>query len=228
MAALEVTASDGLRFKANFSMPSGTGRAGVVVMHHIFGVNAEIRGITDSLAQDGYLAVSPDLYWRVQPGQELDPRVDFERAIKLERALDYAQVIDDLNAIVDALRAHPACNGRVASLGYCLGGCLAVLMAARGRTDCDVGYFPVRAEEYLDDAAKVKKPLLMHFPEMDDHVAPEARQAVKAALQGRAEIYSYADANHGFTREGGKYYHAVAAKLAAERTSAFLKRNLLP
>lgn len=230
MPDVMIKAADGGSFSAYLSLPKNAGAKvpGIVMMQQIFGVNSEMRGFTDDYAAKGYVAICPDLFWRVRPGVQLDPldKESFSKAIAVARELDHDKAVEDLKACVAFLRAHPACNGRVGTLGYCLGGETAYLMAARSDADCNVGYFGVGIEKSLDEAANIKKPLLLHIPEQDRHVPAEAQAQIKAALAGRAELYSYPNADHAFNRVGSAAYNAEVTALANQRSDAFMRRHL--
>ena len=230
MPRVAIRASDGGEFAAYLSLPRGAdGKVpGVVTMQQIFGVNAEMRGFTDDFAAQGYVAICPDLFWRIEPGVELAPTAPdaFKRALGYAQKLDHAKAIDDLKSTMALLRAHSACNGQVGTVGYCLGGLLAFLMAAHSDAQCNVGYFGVGIEKHIADAARIANPLMLHIPEKDRHVPPEAQAIVKAALRDRAELHFYPNADHAFNRVGAASYNAEVTALADDRTASFLKRHL--
>ena len=163
MPQVTIDATDGGSFSAYLSLPKNvTGKVpGIVMMQQIFGANAEMRGFTDDYAAQGYVAICPDLFWRLEPGVEIDPLAPdgFQKAVNYAPRFNADQGVEDLKATVAFLRAHPACNGKIGTVGYCLGGLLAYLMAARSDADCNVGYFGVRIEKYLGEAGNVAQPL---------------------------------------------------------------------
>jgi len=126
------------------------------------------------------------------------------------------------------LRSHPACTGKVGSVGYCLGGKLAYLMATRSDVDCSVGYYGVGIQDLLGEAKNIRKPLALHVAEKDQFVPPPAQHAIKQALEANplVTLYSYPGADHAFARMGGAHYEAAAATLANSRTSQFLRHHL--
>lgn len=235
MPNVTITAADGGSFSAYISLPKNASGPsvsnkvpGIIMMQQIFGANAEMRGFTDDYAAQGYVAICPDLYWRLQPGVEIDPLGPdgFKQAFNYAPRLDTDQAVEDLKAAAAFLRHHPACNGKIGTVGYCLGGLLAYLMATRSTADCNVGYFGVRIEKYLGEADKVAKPLMLHIPEADRHVSPEAQAQIKAALAGKAELLSYPGADHAFNRVGAASYNRDVTALADDRTANFLRRHL--
>jgi carboxymethylenebutenolidase len=230
MPDVKLTSADGGEFSAYLSLPPA-GRAkvpGIIMMQQIFGVNAEMRGFTDDFAAHGYIAICPDLFWRQQHGVQLTPGAPdtFQKAIAYGRDFDPAKGVDDLKVAMAFLRAHPACNGKIGTVGYCLGCLMAFLMAARSDADCNVGYFGVRIEHHIEDAAKIRKPLMLHIPEKDRHVPAEAQSIIKEHCKGRAELLLYPEADHAFNRVDSPSYNRDVTNLAYERTAVFLRRHL--
>jgi carboxymethylenebutenolidase len=234
MSQVVITAADGGSFSAYLSLPRGGSALpggkvpGIVMMQQIFGANAEMRGFTDDYAAQGYVAVCPDLFWRLDPGVEIDPLAPdgFPKALTYAPRFNADQGVEDLKAAVAFLRTHPACNGKVGTVGYCLGGLLAYLMAARSDADCNIGYFGVGIEKRIDEAAKVARPLMLHVPENDRHCSPEAQALIRERLAGKAELHSYPGADHAFNRVGAKSYNREVTALADDRTASFLRRHL--
>jgi carboxymethylenebutenolidase len=203
---------------------------GVIVIQEVFGVNPNMRGLTDAMAMQGYVALCPDLFWRQEPGVQLTDKTeaDWARAFELYKGFNEASGVADLSAAADHLRHLPECNGKVGSMGYCLGGKLAYLMATRGDTDCNVGYYGVGIEAALNEAPAITKPLMLHIANMDQFVPPEAQTAIvdDLAKVPLATVHRYDGCDHAFARLGGEHYDAAAAKLADDRTAAFLQQNL--
>ena len=230
MPDVTIKASDGGAFSAYLSLPRAPkGKVpGIIMMQQIFGVNAEMRGFTDDFAAQGYVAICPDLYWRQQPGVQLMPGEPgaFDMARGYGAKFDTDKAVDDLKAAVGYLRTHPLCNGKIGTVGYCLGGLLAYLMAARSDAQCNVGYFGVRIEKYIAEATKVAHPLMLHIPEADRYVPPAAQAIIIAGLEGKAVLHRYPDADHAFNRVGAASYNAAVTALAYDRTASFLKRHL--
>ena len=217
-------------FMGYLSVPASGSGPGVVVIQEIFGVNSFMREIADWLADHGYVALSPDLFWRLEPGVQLTDvsEEEWQKAFDLYGRFDVDKGVDDIAATIAHLRKLEACSGQVGAVGFCLGGLLAYL--ASTRTDCDaaVGYYGVTIDQKLDEAGRISKPLLLHVAEKDQFVPPEAQKIVAHGLadNARATLHSYADVDHGFARAGGQHYDAGAAKLAHERTLSFFDRHL--
>lgn len=229
---LKIKAADGSGdFAAFVSFPAQLPAPAVIVIQEIFGVNKNMRETCEKIAQAGFIAVCPDLFWRQEPGIQLTDQTEAEwaRAFQLYQGFDVAKGVDDLKATLAFLRRHKDCTGRVGSMGYCLGGKLAYLMAARSDADCSVSYYGVGLEDLLDEAAAITKPLLMHIAEKDQFVPPAAQKKIMSALGGlkTVEIHAYPGADHAFSRIGGQHYDAAAAQLANSRTAGFLTAHLI-
>src|ERR1700722_129961 len=135
-----VRSFDGSEFSAYLALPAGGRGPGLVVLQEIFGVNANMRAVCDWFAARGFIALCPDLFWRIEPNLELDPAKDHDLAMTLLSKLDQTKAVDDAAAAMEHLRGHAACTGRVGTVGYCLGGRLAYLISARYKPDAAVGY----------------------------------------------------------------------------------------
>jgi len=227
---IKVNAPGGDSFDAYVARPASGRGPGIVVIQEIFGVNANIRGVADRLAGEGYFAVAPDLFWRQERGVDLAAKSeqDWEKAFALYKGFDVDRGIDDLKATVTALRSMEGCTGKVGAVGYCLGGFLAYLMAARSDIDAAVGYYGVGIDAKLDEADNISAPLMLHIAKADAYVDAAAQAKIHAALDNHpmVTIHDYEGVDHAFTRPDGDHYDEAAAKLANERTSDFLAKLL--
>jgi carboxymethylenebutenolidase len=228
---LTISVADGA-FQCYVARPSGTASAPViVVLQDIFGVNAGIRSIADDYAAKGYIAVAPDLFWRAEPGLNMseDEPGDWARGFALYSAYDMDRGVSDIAATVAAARGMPGASGKVGVTGYCLGGLLTYLSAARADADVFVAYYGGATEKYLGEAGQVGKPLLYHLAEEDEYIGKEAQASIRAAFSGNAHItlHSYPGCNHAFARPNGNHYDGAAATLANARTEAFFKQYLI-
>src|SRR5580700_11481375 len=179
---ITVKAKDGGSFKAYLATPDKGSGPGIVLLQEIFGINAYIRGVADYYAEEGYVVLAPDLFWRIEPGIELGySEADFNKAFGYYQRFDANQSIKDAADALKVLRARGECTGKVGALGFCLGGKLAYLAAARTDVDCAVSYYGVGIEADLGEAAKIKGPMVFHFAELDKFAPPEARAQIKAA-----------------------------------------------
>jgi carboxymethylenebutenolidase len=206
---------------------SGTG-AGVLVIQEIFGVNHDVRAKCDAWAAAGYIALAPDLFWRQQPGVALNTldEAEWQQAFGFYNGFDIDAGVADLQASINALRARS--TGNVGTVGFCLGGCLAYLCAARTDADANVGYYGVGIEKRLDEAAHIRKPLMLHIAAADSFVSAEAQAAIHRGLDAHPQVslYDYAGQEHAFSRIGGTHYDAASAALAQERTAALFSKHL--
>jgi carboxymethylenebutenolidase len=224
-----INTTDGA-FGAYVARPPALPAPAVVVLHEVFGVNADIRATCDELAAQYFLALAPDLFWRQEPGVDLGVRSesDWKRGLELYQAYDRDAGARDIKDAVATAAELPGSTGRVAVLGYCLGGLMAFLTAARYKVDAAVAYHGGDTEKYLDEADSLAAPLLMHLAEEDEFISKAAQKAIRSALADKpdATIYSYPGQNHAFSRHNGAHYDAGAAALANARTVAFMKRAL--
>src|ERR1700675_2821332 len=202
----------------------------VVVLQELFGVNADIREKCDELAEQGFLAVAPDLFWRQEPGVDLGVRSqpDWQHGLRLYQAYDRDAGVRDIKDTTDTVADMPECTGRIAVLGYCLGALMTFLTAVRHRVDAAVAYHGGDTEKYLGEVDGLHAPLLMHLAEEDEFISKPAQAEIKAALarKPKATVYSYPGQCHAFSRHNGTHYNAAAAALAHGRTSEFLSQQL--
>lgn len=216
-------------FDAYVARPAGTPRGAIIVIQEIFGVNAGIRRKCDRLAEDGYLAVAPDLFWRLQPGIELDPDIEpeFQKALDWMGKFNQDQGIRDIEATIHYIR-HQEGVEKVGCVGYCLGGRLAFMTAARTDVDATVGYYGVGIDGLLGEKHAIARPLMLHIPTDDGFVDKAAQRAMHAGLDDhpRVTLYDYHGLDHGFATEFGKRRNDAAAKLADSRTSDFFAENI--
>jgi len=212
------------------ALPKNVPAPAVLVIQEIFGVNKVMRDLCDGLAAQGYVAVCPDLFWRIEPGIDITDKTEAEwkQAFALFGKFDVDKGIEDLKVALAAIRKHHAVEGRVGTVGYCLGGKLAYLMATRSDADCNVSYYGVQIDQLVGEAKNISKPLLMHVAALDKFVPKEAQATMQAALAGHPKIayHVYQGVDHAFARVGGEHYDAAAATLANERTAAFFKQHL--
>jgi carboxymethylenebutenolidase len=221
--------TEGGSFKAYVEKPAGAPKAAVVVIQEIFGVNKVVRGKCAWLAKEGFLAIAPDLFWRIEPGVDITDQSEAEwaKAFSLYKAFDVAKGMIDIQKTIDAARGLVG-GGKVGAVGYCLGGFLAYMTACKTNANASVGYYGVGIEGQLSLASSMNGPLILHIAQQDQFVKPDAQEAIKAGLSGNPKVtlFWYADQDHAFTREGGAHYDAHAAELADARTVAFFKQHL--
>ncbi|HEY9787511.1 MAG TPA: dienelactone hydrolase family protein [Candidatus Obscuribacterales bacterium] len=202
----------------------------VIVIQEIFGITPHLRAACDNLAQEGYVGIAPDLFWRMEPGVVLNPDIeaDFQHAFGLYQRFDQDKGMSDLTFLLKHVRGLPEVKGRVGCMGYCLGGLLAYLMSTRTDADCSVGYYGVGIESFLKESENIKKPLLLHFAGADKFVPKEAQEIIKRTLADNPNVFVhiYDGLDHGFARLGGHAYNKAGADLANSRTSEFFRKHL--
>jgi carboxymethylenebutenolidase len=208
MASITIHANDGSGSFSAYLLEPAKQPAGVVVLiQEVFGVNQAMRDIAAWVTDLGFIAVCPDLFWRIEPGIDITDKseAEWKKAFELFNKFDQAKGIDDLKATVAAARKLPGANGKVATMGYCLGGRLAFMMAEQSDVDVNISYYGVGLDNLLGDLAKVTKPLIVHVADQDEFFPPEGRAKVVEAVTGHRQIaaYVYPNADHAFARVGG-------------------------
>jgi len=230
-ATIKIETFDGDEsFDAYIAEPSGgNARAAIIVIQEIFGVNAGIRRKCDQLAEAGYLAIAPDLFWRLEPGIELDPDIpdQFQAALGWMGKFNQDAGIRDIEATIRATRERVG-GGKVGAVGYCLGGRLAYMTAARTDIDASVGYYAVGIDGLLGEKHAIARPLMLHIAGADHFVTPDVQARMHDGLDDhpRVTLHDYPGVDHGFATEFGKRRIDDAARLADERTMAFFHENL--
>lgn len=232
MTSLATLDGDGV-FDCYVAEPEATPKAAIIVIQEIFGVNAGIRRKCDKWAEAGYLALAPDLFWRLEPQVQLDPDIpnEFERALELMNQLDQDTAIADIEAVIRAVRSGKSglsATQKVGCVGYCLGGRLAFMTACRTDIDASVGYYGVGIDGLIDDAKAISRPVLLHVPTADHFVGKDAQAAMHAGLDDnpKVTIYDYDGLDHGFATEFGKRRDDAGATLADRRTAEFFAEQL--
>jgi len=224
------TLDGGGTFNAYLAEPEGEPRGAIVVIQEIFGVNEGIRRKCGHMASLGYLGVAPDLFWRVEPGVELDPDLpeQFQQALGLMQRFDQDQGIADIEAVIRAARARLPEGGKVGAVGYCLGGRLAFMVAARTDIDASVGYYGVGLEGLMGERRAIARPHMQHIAGADHFVTPDKQKLIHEGLDDHPKVilHDYPGEDHGFAAEMGNRRSDEAAQLADGRTEAFFAEQL--
>lgn len=217
-------------FDAYVARPAGDPKAAILVIQEIFGVNPGIREKCDKWAEAGYLAVAPDLFWRLERNIQLDPDVEeeFNRALNLMGKYDPDQGVKDIESTIHWIRREAGVP-KVGCVGYCLGGKMAYLAATRTDVDASVGYYGVMIDQMLNEAKALAKPLMLHIPTADHFVSPEAQKAMHDGLDSHPKVtlHDYEGLDHGFATESGQRRDEEGARLADSRTAGFFAKHLL-
>jgi carboxymethylenebutenolidase len=217
-------------FSAYLARPAKSGGPAVVVIQEIFGVNQVMRDICDGLASQGFLAICPDLFWRIEPGVDITDQseAEWKKAFDLYNAFDVDAGVKDIASTIAHARTLEGTNGKVGAVGFCLGGLLAFLTATRTDAEASVSYYGVGIEKHTVEADKLANPLLMHIAEEDQFVPKPAQEVILNALKNhpQIEIHTYPGRDHAFARVGGEHYHEGDATRAGERSVAFFRTHL--
>ena len=218
---VKLHASDGHELDAYVARPSGTPIGGLVVVQEIFGVNQHIRNVADSYAKDGFLAVAPAIFDRVEKHVELTYEgQDMQRAVSLMQKLDINKALLDVDAAIGYAKQES--HGKVGVIGYCYGGKMAWLASTRLHPAAAVGYYAGGIGEFAEEHPNA--PTILHFGKQDTHIPKEQVDKVSAAHPD-VPVYWY-DAGHGFNCDMRSSFDAPSSKLARERSLAFLKQHI--
>ena len=227
---IEVPSRDGKKFNAYVVMPEAFPAPVVIVIQEIFGINEEMRQKCSDYAAQGYIAVCPDLFWRIQPGIELTDKTEeeWEKAFELFKKFDVDKGVDDLKATMHTFRGHAKSTGKIGCVGYCLGGKLSYLLACRSAIDAAVGYYGVDIDTFIDESSNIENKLMLHIAEEDEYVSKAAQKTIKSRLKNKPEviIHSYPGVDHAFARSEGAHFDKNAAQKANRETASFFKEHL--
>lgn len=230
---ITIKATDGSgEFSGYLALPAAGHGPGVVIGQEIFGVNPNIRAVADRFATEGYVVLAPELFWRLERDVQLSYEgEDLQRAFSFMHRFDIDKGVEDIATTLETLRDLPEVDGeQVAFVGFCLGGKLAYLTAARTDIACSIGYYGVEIDKYLDEAANIHGHLLLHFAELDKLCDAAARERIDAVLgsMNNVDIHVYPGVDHAFARVNGSNYQKESAELAHQRTLAALKHSIGP
>ena len=226
---IQITASDGGGFAGYLALPKTLPAPGLVVLPEVFNTNDHIRSVADGYADEGFVVIAPDVYWREEPGAYMAYTDEGRaKAQALRAAMGTDQFASDLGDVVATLKARDDCTGKVGVMGFCLGGKFTYLSSVRHPIDAAVSYYGVQIDEHLDEADALKCPIILHFASTDPHVPAETVAAIQARMGAwdNVDIHVYPDTEHGFNRYGYPPFSETAAKLARERTLAHFRRLL--
>lgn len=218
------------RFEAYIARPANPAAPAVVVMQEIFGVNADMRATCDELAAQGFLALCPDMFWRLAPGVQLSDATEQERhqALALYTAFDVDKGVNDAAAALAHARQFEGIGRQAGILGFCLGGLLSYRAGACMAVDAAVSFYGAGIQNHLDEARAASTPLLIHLAGDDEFIPPEAQVSITQVLGRRrqVDIHIYPGCQHAFARRHGQHRDDAASVLAWQRTLAFLHRHL--
>jgi carboxymethylenebutenolidase len=235
---VEITSENGQAFEGYLAAPTSGKGPGLLIFQEIFGVNDAIRATADYFAEEGYVVLAPDMFWRLEPRVDLSySEEDQGKAFGFYGQFDFAAAVTDMQAATAFLRSHDAVKGQgkrgatqVAAIGYCLGGALAYQSAAHCDLDAAVSYYGVSIEKQLDLKDKITCPLVLHCGGEDEHVPMAAVEEIRAVFESRDDVLVnvYEGAPHAFANRFRETYDKGAAGMAHSRTIALLRSVMGP
>lgn len=229
MNSIEIKSESGATFQGYFASPAGSAKGLVVVVQEIYGVNREVRRVTDEFARNGFAAVAPDLLWRVKPWLDFD-YADRDNARKAIMSLKDDEIVSDIVAAMGALKkaTRDSDQLKVGILALGWGGKPAYAAAARQPVAAIGSYYPGTLEGSEDLVRSVSAAQIFHFAAKDPRTKPEFRNALSTKLAGRAdvEVHVYEEPDHGFANRDRPEFHQASAELADRRTLEFFQRHL--
>jgi carboxymethylenebutenolidase len=215
---------------AYLAVPEGPPKGAIIAIMEIWGVNDTMREHAKEFAEAGFICLVPDLFWRQEPGVELsDKRAeDVEKAFDLYYEFDYDLGVLDMQDTMVYLKTLPDCNGKVGSVGYCLGGKLCYLMCCRTDIDCAVAYYGTYIEHRIKEAPNLHHPFLLHMAMNDRWVQAEVNELLERKLSKNpfVRIEKYPGADHAFARHGGRTYSKPESDRALALSIEFFKDHL--
>ncbi len=229
----ESVSAEGDHLDAFCALPDSGRGPGVIVFQEIFGINDNMRTLAGRLAAAGYVALVPDMFWRIERRFERKDESGMADGFAMIQQFDFETAVRDITATHRHLLSMEECTGKVGVVGFCLGGGLAFSAAASSRVDgrgpdAAVCYYGSAINDMLDQASRIECPLLFHYGKNDPYIPTEKIDQVQAAVAGRGDVEFYRyDAGHAFSNEDApSLYDAAAAAEAWPRTISFLSRYL--
>lgn len=219
---IKISASDGGEFDAYLALPPRSPAPGIIMLHEIFGVTDWIRETADYFAAQGFCVAAPDMFWRLEPNFAGDHRDADQTATgrRYKQLIDHGKAVDDIAAVASKLKSMAECNGKIGVTGFCTGGTLTYLAAARLDLDAAAAYYGTQIHEFLDEAKNIACPAIFHMGDRDDRVPQDLPDRVRAAVAGMPNITTHLyDAGHAFAHSGRKdLYSEAASRQAHART----------
>jgi carboxymethylenebutenolidase len=226
---IDIATPDGT-FRAYVETPSAPKAPAIVVLQEIFGINEDMKETCAWLASEGFIAVCPDLFWRIEPGVSMSSlnEAEWKKGFEFYQRFNRDLGVADIAATIEAARKLPKSTGRVGVTGFCLGGLMTFLTAARKSPEAAVAYYGGETDKYIDEARGLTRPLMMHLGEADEFINAAAREKIIASVKGNPHVtvYTYPGSMHAFARHHGVHYDETAATAANGRTIAFFKKHL--
>jgi carboxymethylenebutenolidase len=222
---IKLASVDGGSFDAYIAHAPHGPAPGIVVFPSAYGANDGLLATVDSFAARGFVVIAPDVFWRTIPGGLPHEPASREKVMQRFKEFDVARGIDDIGTAMAYLKSLPECNGKVAVLGFCMGGRYAFLSLTRLGADAAAAFHGNDIEKHLDEASKLRDPKMsFHFGEEDPQIPMDTVKLVKGGLEGfpGVMIYTYPGCKHGFAQSNAPAYDAAAAELAYRRAFEML------
>lgn len=226
---MKILAENGTTFDAYVSTSAAGPKPGLIICTEAFGVNPHMRSVADGFARHGYLVVVPDLLWRIEPGMEIAyNEAGLKRGSEIAAVFDKDRGAEDVQRTLGHVRELHDCNGKVGVLGFCIGGAVSYLAAARSDLDACISYYGKGIEDYLNEAAHIACPTVLHYGCADRFIPPSVIARVRTTLAPKKniEVFDYPGVDHGFNSEDRRAYNPAIAQLAMERTLKALNQGL--
>ncbi len=227
---IKITSKNGT-FDGYLALPDSDGpRPGVIVIQEVFGVNSHIQDVTRRVAEAGYPALAPDMFWPLQPGFDVGyGEADLEQARGLMGQMNVDTAVEDVAGAIEALNARPETDaGKTGVVGFCWGGLMTYLVACRLNPTCAASYYGGRIVQFIDEAANMNNPVMFHLGEQDASIPMEQVEQIKATVAGKSGVvvHTYPEAQHGFHCDMRGSYDEASAKQAWQRTTEFFRQHL--
>ena len=226
---IDIESACGGSFGAYVSLPPAGFGPGLLVIQEIFGVNDHIKNICDQYALDGFVAVAPDVFWRQEPRVELSyDSAGIAKGLQLFDGLNIDIAAAELQRAVEAIRHIPSCTGKVGALGFCMGGLLAFVCAARAGVESSVIYYGTRLDQHLELVQDITCPLLFHFASDDEHISTQTVKKIKMSLSGKdnCRVVVHKNSGHGFNCWERDSWNQSAAATARGQSLVHLMETL--
>lgn len=218
----EYPGADGDEFGAYVAMPESGSGPGIVLLHEIFGVTGWIKDTADLFAAQGYCVAALEMFWRLERNFDVDFAIPEQRqkGFEYRGLVDHDKAVSDIAATIAHLKSLPQCNGKIGVTGFCTGGTMTYLSAARLEIDAAAVYYGTQIHEFLKEGQNIQCPTILHAGTSDEHVSLEVLGDIKAALEPNPNIIIHEyDAGHAFAHtERDDHYFADAAATAHART----------
>lgn len=224
----EVTAHDG-SFDVHLWLPEAGRGPGILLIQELFGVGPQLRRVAERLAGDGYVVAAPDLFWRLRPGWQAEPdEAGLAASLELATGFDLPQGVADCALAMAHLRGLTEVTGGTGSLGFCLGGSIAFMLATQIEQAAVLSFYGSAVPEAAGLTERIDSPLLLVFGGSDPYISRARVALVERAAEGRPNVRTHIEeeAGHAFLNEAPMFHDPAAAERAWGVAMAFLTEHL--